>query len=417
MQEQTKKQKLYFWGTGSGCEKALANFTGEAEIMGFIDNNPSQHGKSYHGKRVFGFQDIEAEFDYIVVTVKDYDSVTYQLEKNNVDLNKVLFYFDSSQKEETIKPFFDIKGRKIDILEERLLNLEHLLEINTCNLGYEIADKIKKEKYQFPKLHSDEEAVERIVNEHCSLIRFGDGEFEIMAGKERAPFQKCDKTLSEKLREAITTDNDNILIAIADNYGDLDIYTKHYAFGIREYMTEEVRAFHWSVLDPAKTYYNAYMFKCYLPYKDKSGTQKRINLIKRIWNQRDIVLVEGSQTRTGQGNDLLDNAGSVKRILCPTKNAFTYYSEILNEVKKVSKDNMILFALGPAGKVMAYDLISWGYQVIDIGQFDIDYEWFRAGKEMRVPVPTKYVAELPPAEVEEINDKKYAEEIIAYIHG
>lgn len=40
MQEQTKKQKLYFWGTGSGCEKALANFTGEAEIMGFIDNNP-----------------------------------------------------------------------------------------------------------------------------------------------------------------------------------------------------------------------------------------------------------------------------------------------------------------------------------------------------------------------------------------
>ena len=128
-------------------------------------------------------------------------------------------------------------------------------------------------------------------------------------------------------------------------------------------------------------------------------------------------MVEGSQTRTGQGNDLLNNAGSVKRILCPTKNAFTYYSEILNEVKKVSKDNMILFALGPAGKVMAYDLISWGYQVIDIGQFDIDYEWFRAGKEMRVPVPTKYVAELPPAEVEEINDKKYAEEIIAYIHG
>ena len=417
MQEQTDKMKLYFWGTGNGCEKALANFTGDANILGFIDNNPSQHGKSFYNKKVTGFHEVKKDFDYIIVTVKDFDAVIYQLEKNKVDLSKVLFYFDGSQREERLKPFFDIKGWKIDILEERILKLEQLLEINTSNIGYEIADKIQKGKYQFPILHSDEEAVTRIVNERCSLIRFGDGEFEIMAGKNRAPFQDCDENLSEKLKAAVTTDNENILIAIADNYGDLNIYTEQYAFGIREYMTEEVRAFHSSVLLPNKVYYNAYMFKCYLPYKDKNGTQNRINLIKRIWNQRDVVLVEGNQTRTGQGNDLLDNAKSVRRILCPTKNAFTYYNEILHEVKKVSTENMILFALGPAGKVMACDLISLGYQVIDIGQLDIDYEWYRAGKEMRVPVPTKYVAELPPAEIEEISDPKYANEIIAYIHG
>lgn len=417
MQAQPKKVKIYFWGTGNGCEKALTNFTGDAQILGFIDNNPSQHGKSFHNKTVISYQNIKKDFDYIIVTVKDYESVIYQLEKSKENLSKVLFYFDGSQGEETLKNFFDIKGWKIDILEERIFKLEQLLEINTSNMGYEIADKIRKEKYVFPILHSDEEAVNRIVNEHCSLIRFGDGEFEIMAGKNRAPFQNCDENLSEKLRAAVTTDNENILIAIADNYGDLDIYTEQYAFGIREYMTEEVRAFHSSVLSPYKVYYNAYMFKCYLPYKDKSGTQQRINLIKKIWNQRDVVLVEGNQTRTGQGNDLLDNAKSVSRILCPTKNAFTYYNEILYEVKKVSTENMILMALGPAGKVMACDLVAWGYQVIDIGQLDIDYEWYRAGKEMRVPVPTKYVAELPPAEIEEINDPKYANEIIAHIHG
>lgn len=417
MQGQEKKIRLYFWGTGNGCEKALANFTGNAEIIGFIDNNPSQQGKSFHNKAVLGFQDIQADFDYIIVTVKDYDSVIYQLEENKIDLSRVLFYFDDAQREEKMKDFFDPKGRRIDILEERMSKLEHLLDINTSNLGYEIADKIQKGKYVFPILHSNEEAVDRIVNGHCSLIRFGDGEFEIMAGKERAPFQKCDAQLSRKLKEAVMADDDNILIAIADNYGDLDIYTEHYAFGIREYMTDEVRAFHRSVLDPNKVYYDAYMFKCYLPYIDKAGTQKRIDLMKKIWDKRDVVLVEGSQTRTGQGNDLLDNANTVKRILCPTQNAFAYYEEILDEVKKVPKGSMILFALGPAGKVMAYDLICCGYQVVDIGQLDIDYEWYRAGREMRVPVPTKYVAELPPAEVAEINDPKYAKEVIACIHG
>ena len=415
MHEQTNKMKLYFWGTGNGCQKALANFVGNAEIIGFIDNDPGQHGKTFHNKVVLGFQDIQKDYDYIIVTVKDYDSVIYQLEKNNINLNKVLFYFDGSQSEETLKKFFDIKGWKIDILEERMLKLEKLLDINTYNMQYETADKIRKGKYTFPILHSNEEAVERIVNERCSLIRFGDGEFEIMAGKERAPFQECDRLLSKKLKEAVMTDKDNILIAIADNYGDLDIYTEEYAFGIREYMTDEVRAFHWSVLNPNKVYYDAYMFKCYLPYRDKAGTQKRIDLIKRIWEQRDVVLVEGSQTRTGQGNDLLDNARTVQRILCPTQNAFAYYNDILNEVKKVPKESMILCALGPAGKVMACELISCGYQVVDIGQLDIDYEWYRAGKEMRVPVPTKYVAELPPAEIEEIDDRKYTGEIIAHV--
>ena len=416
MQEQARKMRVYFWGTGNGCERALENFVGNAEIIGFIDNDPRQQGKFLHNKMISSFHDIQKDYDYIIVTVKDFDSVIYQLKKNNVDLNKVIFYFGNFQSEEVLNIFFDIKGRKIDILEERILKLEKLLDINTYNVQYEIADKIRKHKYAFPIFHSNEEAINRIVNEHCSLIRFGDGEFEIMAGKNRASFQKCDKLLSKKLREAVMIDQDNVLIAIANNYGDLDVYTEDYAFGIREYMTDEVRTFHWSVLNPSKIYYDAYMFKCYLPYKDKAETKKRIELIKRIWEKRDVVLVEGRYTRTGQGNDLLDNAKTVRRILCPTQNAFTCYNEILKEVKKISKESMILCALGPAGKVLACELISYGYQVVDIGQLDIDYEWYRTGSEIRVPVPTKYVAELPPAEIEEIDDKKYEREIIARVY-
>lgn len=407
--------RVYFWGTGSGCRKALTNYKYKEEIAGFIDNNPAQWGKTVYGRRVFRFGQIREQCDFIVITVVKYEAVKFQLEQEGFGMDKVLCYFDPASGRESEGQFFDEKGWKTDILEMRLGELERIVDIRIRNMGYEAADRLQKGKYWFPVIHGSEEAVERIVNEKCSMIRFGDGEFEIMAGRERLPYQDCEESLSVRLREVIETEKENILIGIADNYGDIDIYSDEVADGIREYMTEEVRAFHMSVLKPDRVYYNAYMFKCYFPFKDKTRTQERVNLIKKIWYQRDVVLVEGCETRTGQGNDLLDNARSVQRILCPAKNAFSSYGKILGEVKKVSKESLILCVLGPAAKVLAYDLIQCGYQVVDIGQIDMDYEWFRAGKGKRVPVRGKYVSQLPPAEVEDVEDEGYARQVIARI--
>lgn len=407
--------KVYLWGTGKGCRKALSNCISEIEISGFVDNNPEQQGKYFLGKPICSLREIEEDYDYIIVTVMKYDAVMYQLEQNEVDMEKVICYFNSSESEKKISLFFDMKGRKIDILENRIDELEKIVDVRLRNMKYEIADGIRNCTYRFPIIHGAEEAVERIVNDRCSMIRFGDGEFEIMAGKQRAPFQNYNRELSERLKDVIEADVENILIGIADNYGDISIYSDEICDGIRKYMTDEVRNFHLSVLNLERTYYNAYMFKCYFPYRDKEGTQKRVDLIKKIWDQRDVVLVEGRETRTGQGNDLLDNTNSIRRILCPTKNAFTHYNEILKSVKKVSKQSLILCALGPTAKILAYDLALRGYQVIDIGQIDMDYEWYRAGQGKRIPIPTKYVSQLPPAEIESVQDAVYDEQIIECI--
>lgn len=407
--------KVYFWGTGKGCQKALSNYISEIEPSGFIDNNPKRQGKYFQGKPICCFREVQEVYDYIIITVIKYDAILYQLQQNEADMDKIICYYDSSENEDKISPFFDRKGRKIDILENRIDELERMVDVRLRNMKYEIADGIKDGRYRFPIIHSAEAAVERIVNDKCSLIRFGDGEFELMAGNRRAPFQDYDQELAERLREVIETDAGNVLIGIADNYGDLSVYSDETADGIRKYMTDEVRAFHLSVLHPDRVYYNAYMFKCYFPYRDKEKTQSRIDLIRRIWDQRDVVLVEGRETRTGQGNDLLDNTKSVRRILCPTQNAYAYYNEILEAAKKVPKESLILCALGPAAKVLAYDLALCGYQVIDIGQIDMDYEWYRAGQGKRVPIPTKYVSQLPPAEIEEIRDEVYEAQIIECI--
>ena len=41
-----------------------------------------------------------------------------------------------------------------------------------------------------------------------------------------------------------------------------------------------------------------------------------------------------------------------------------------------STDSIILIALGPTATVLAYDLSKRGYQAIDVGHIDIEYEWF-----------------------------------------
>lgn len=406
--------KILVWGLGKRCNVVLDTLDLQAcEVIGFIDNNPEKAGGLYRNKKIYSFEEIPDDFDFVIVSVLSYKPILYQLRQAHFPMDKAVIFYDMSYvgKKEYWE-FIDWKAWKIAVLEEKIQELESIVRAGFSNIGYEIADKSRNHKYCFPVLADDEELVEKITKEHRSFIRFGDGEFAIMQGKERAPFQKVELELSHKLRDVISNSDQGILIGIADNYGDLNRYTEETAHGIREYMTEETRAFHLSVLDLNRTYYNAYIFKTYMPYKDKKGTEKRVSLIKKIWDGRDIVFIEGDRTRTGYGNDLFDNAKSIKRILCPTFNAYTKYDEILACSRKVDKNCLILVVLGPAGKVLAFDLVQEGYQVVDIGQIDMDYEWYLAGADFKVPNPDKYVSQLPPSAVNEIMDDTYWEQIL-----
>ena len=408
--------RVYLWGIGKGFDKVIYSLNKDkVEILGIIDNNPVLFHQFYKGYEVFSVDEIDAEYDYIIITIVQYKTLLYQLSKMGISDDKIICYYDLNVWNTQQSEMFSKELWKMDILEQKIFELERRTDIRLKNIRYEIAADVTAQKYRFPIIKNRMCAVEQIVNERKSLIRFGDGEFEIMAGKNRPVFQKFDEKLSNRMRQVITTKDDRILLAIANNYGNLDEYTEEVADGIREYMTEEVRKFHYSVLDFDKVYYDAYMFKCYYPYRDKDSTLERVQLVKQIWNKRNVVIVEGEETRSGVGNDLFDNTNSLKRILCPTQDAFSQYEEILKKAIKIDKNNLVLIALGPAGKVLAYDLVQVGYQVVDVGQIDMDYEWYLAGQGIRVPIANKYVSQLPPAVVEEVHDKVYKEQIICRI--
>lgn len=403
---------IYIWGTGKAAKKVLAALDSKiCDVKGFIDNNINKIGTLFENKKVHYFKDVFEKADYIVISAMNYQAIIYQLNSegyNNTD--KILWFFGDEECE-----IFDDEKRRLAILELKLEVLEENFNSRLNNFKYEMFDSVQNGNIWIPKMGDTSEAIDKIVNEKCSMIRLGDGEFEQIRGKERAPFQKYDIDIAEKLKKIIKSNNERLLIAIANNYGSLEEYSESVAYGIRKYMTKEVRDFHYTLLDKNRIYYDAYMFKGYMPYKNKELSEQRFSMMKKIWKDQDIVIVEGKYTRTGACNDLLAGAKSIERIIAPTKNASEVYNKLLQETLKINKEKLILIVLGPAGKCLAYDLFNEGYQVVDIGQIDMDYEWYLARQGVKVPNPKKYVSQLPEMEITDIDDDEYYKQIIVCI--
>lgn len=73
--------------------------------------------------------------------------------------------------------------------------------------------------------------------------------------------------------------------------------------------------------------------------------------IRTLWTNKNVVVIEGELTRFGVGNDLLNDAASVKRIIGPAKNAFEKCDLIIEEARKQPEGTIFIVALGPAAKI------------------------------------------------------------------
>ena len=138
--------------------------------------------------------------------------------------------------------------------------------------------------------------------------------------------------------------------------------------------------------------------------------------MKKIWENKDILIIEGEFSRLGIGNNLFDNTNSIKRIICPALNSFKVYDKIIKIVTNLKEKRLILIALGPTATILAYDLFKLGYQAIDIGHVDIEYEWFLRKAKVQIQIKNKYVNEAGGIKhFTTVNDKKYYRQIISKI--
>lgn len=260
------------------------------------------------------------------------------------------------------------------------------------------------------KILSVEESLKKIKEQKKSICRFGDGELDIILGKSFA-FQKSTPKIAKMLEEVLTSKQDFCFIGIPDAINNFDNITEESKnFWIKNMI--RVRKIWLKYLNTDTEYLTANLTRLYIRYEDKSNCAKNFETLKSIWKDRDVVICEGEQTRIGVGNDILDGCKSIKRVICPAENAFDKYEEILNILKKQDKDSLFLIALGPTATLLAYAMAKEGYQAMDVGHFDIEYEWFLRHSVKKEKIENKYTFEVEGGDkTSDVVDEKYLGQI------
>ena len=268
-----------------------------------------------------------------------------------------------------------------------------------------------------PDIRSTDETLDKILREHCSASRFGDGEFNLLRQKGNG-FCAYNQSLAGRLQEVLTVPLPCHIVCLP------------YALVSRENLNLRTKVFWLSYfikaydvfkryLKSGYVYYDASFTRFYFAYKDKRVCKRYLEKIRQIWFHRDILLIEGEYSRLGVNNDLFIHARSLKRILCPAKDAFEKYDDIMRAARKHGSNKLILIALGQTATVLSYDLAKLGYWAIDIGHVDIEYEWFLRGAKDKLPIAGKYVneAKCDVFREKKIQDENYEKTIVERIVG
>lgn len=272
-------------------------------------------------------------------------------------------------------------------------------------------DSIYRNVFPKPQIVSNIDTINYIIEHKCSVSRFGDAEMKVVRGMNIS-YQNNSDRLTIMMQTVLSQPIPNHIVCLPDVFGSLHIYNEDNRTFWRKHLAY-YRSLWYENIDMQRLYYNAFMSRCYMPYNDKSDAKLCFDRLKLIWNNRSVLIVEGERSRLGYGNDLFANVKYIKRILGPNLGAFEYYDSILQEVLKYdSGEYLVLLALGPTATVMAYELAKRGYQAIDIGHVDIEYEWYKMSATKKVPVKNKYVHEANYGVVEDPEDVDYQKEIV-----
>lgn len=387
---------VFIWGAGGKLETVYHNLQNHCTVRGILDNDKQKQGLKWNGIPILGPETASKyPFDAVIVSAMNDAGIEQQCRELGIPKEKLFFYW---------------RDPGVAFFGNRILK-KHIYRARLDSAPYEWGLK------NTPVIKPAEELLLKIIGDGSSLSRFGDGEFEIIFGRNRAWFQKLDQGLQFRLKEVLASSDRRINIAIAQNFKHLDQLKEQAADDIRLYMEGHTREEILGILDEKKTYYDAYVSRPYIFYKDNNNAEILFPLFKQLWKNRNVILVEGKYSRAGMGNDLFAGASTLKRILCPPQNSWDVYPDILNTVKEnITEDTLVCISLGPAATVLAYDLAVNDIQAIDIGQLDNEYEWYNRSASWRMPIEGKMVAEV--TEQEKIHEKvpdEYLAQIICEI--
>ncbi len=179
------------------------------------------------------------------------------------------------------------------------------------------------------KVMSTEETLKYILDNKVSVSRYGDGELGIIRNYDIG-FQRSSSKLRERLIEVATKPIDNHICCVPFPIAHIEKSLKREQ---KKWWIDQIGLLYgiWNRYFKSQTIIgDTQISRFYMDYRNDKIACIAINQWKQIWKDRDILIVEGENTRLGVGNDLFNSARSIRRILCPEADAFSSYDEILN---------------------------------------------------------------------------------------
>ncbi|MRN07381.1 SP_1767 family glycosyltransferase [Lactobacillus sp. 0.1XD8-4] len=317
-------------------------------------------------------------------------------------------------------PIFSFEASKSAHLEYSNYHLfnNNQIDVMTKAIHSSISEK---NIYSIPRLfnihvRSVDESLNRILQERKSMIRLGDGELTLING-QGIDYQTYDEKLARRLKQILLNgSNAKYDVGLPDVFDGLQAYGQYTKdFYENNFFRNNQRILS-AVAKTNSIYSNTFVSRPYISYREKSNSGRWFKKLKQVWDNQDILIVEGALTRSGVGNDLFANAQSIKRIVCPSKNSYQQIGQIEQAIRVNAENRLILLMLGPTAKVIVDDLQDLSNQMIDIGHIDSEYEWFKMGATYKVKLANKHTAEFNYDEdISAVHDQAYQDEIVARI--
>ena len=167
------------------------------------------------------------------------------------------------------------------------------------------------------QVHTIDETIDVLLNTEKSMVRFGDGEIVMIKGVDLM-LQKASPEIAEGLAGILAYPHDDLIVTIPDIFETLSDHHRESRQFWRDHLLF-CRKTYERYCNPDRVYYSTFVSRCYYYAADRSGCGTQFAKIRKIWENRDVVVVEGEKTHNGVGNDLLDTARSVERIICPPR--------------------------------------------------------------------------------------------------
>lgn len=208
----------------------------------------------------------------------------------------------------------------------------------------------------------EEQTLEMVIKNNMSLIRWGDGETQIIFGKS-IYFQDFNENLKNDLLKLILNKSPNVLKCIPVKYLKKNILNLIFQKKLR--LWAKTRYFFYKLCTGNEIYGDAFLFR---PESKLTNSQ-----IEKLWIGKKIILVVNEEqifkdfSKKYKDNDIFF-------IKIKKKNAYEEKDIILEKIFKYLSNNdpnhiRVLVSAGPTAKIIVYEVARNGYIAYDMGHY------------------------------------------------